>query len=259
MGIHRLFKLVTARVFRLHAVKRLTIKRVGFPAHGEAHARRRQQIALVGGVDEHLSLIDIAVERGDCGDAAVIPGDTLLAFEPLVAVHGDPVFLDPVFEDRFRHVRFEDPHRAFRAVDGGIALSAVAILPGFLPLPRLRFLIGQPHPVIEIARQAADDRLVAGIRPAEAAGAEAAEMPFRSHHHHGPAHAFGLHGRDNSGGGAAVHHDVNRNRGGGRTNRTGDGEQDRETLHGSENTRRVGCSFRRPETGRAGQPGLRKR
>ena len=65
-----------------------------------------------------------------------------------------------------------------------------------------------PDAVIELAREAADDRLVAGIGEAQAAARQTAEVPVGRDDDDGLAHARGLNGGRDGGRGAAVDHDV---------------------------------------------------
>ena len=102
------------------------------------------------------------------------------AVEPLVAIDGDLMLPDEILEDLLGDVRLEDPHRALRAVDGRRALPLVAVLLALLPLPRLGLVVVLPDAVVELARQAADDRLVAGVGEPEAAARQPAEMPVRA-------------------------------------------------------------------------------
>ena len=122
-----------------------------------------------------------------------------LAVEPLVADHRDAVLGDEILEDLLGHVRLEDPHRAGRAVDGRRALAAVAVLRPLLPPPGLRPLVVLPDAVVELAGQAADDCLVAGVGPAQAAAGEPAQVPVGRDDDHRLAHPGGLHRRRHRG------------------------------------------------------------
>src|SRR6185503_19339578 len=96
--------------------------------------------------------------------------------EPLVADDEDLVFPDEVFKHLLGHVRLEDPHRPVRAVDGRRALPFVAEVLAPLPPPRGRRLIVLPDTVIEVARETANDRLVARVGESEAAARQPAEV-----------------------------------------------------------------------------------
>ncbi len=62
--------------------------------------------------------------------------------------------------------------------------------------------------MVELARQTADDRLVAGVGEPETAARQAAEMSVRTHDDDGLAHAPRLNGGDDAGGGAAVDDEI---------------------------------------------------
>ena len=65
-----------------------------------------------------------------------------------------------------------------------------------------------PDPVVKLAGQAADDRLVAGVGEAESAAGEAAEMFVRADEDDRLAHLLGLHGGGDAGRGQAVDNHV---------------------------------------------------
>ena len=62
------------------------------------------------------------------GKVSPFAADAVGAVERGVAVDGDVVFADEVFEDIFSGVGFEDPHGALGAVDGWGALALVAVV-----------------------------------------------------------------------------------------------------------------------------------
>ena len=131
-------------------------------------------------------------------------------------------------------MRLEDPHRPLRAIDGRRPLALVAVLLALLPGPRARLVVVLPDAVIEVAREAADHRLVAGVGEAKPAAREPAEMLVRADDHDGLPHALRLDRRDHAGGGAAVDHEVEF---GGRGLCAGEREEDEEqgegAVHGS--------------------------
>ena len=70
------------------------------------------------------------------------------------------------------------------------------------------FVVVLPDAMVELARKAADHRLVAGVGPSKTAGGQSAEMLLRANHDDGLAHPLGLDsGRDRAGG-AAIDQDV---------------------------------------------------
>ena len=144
---------------------------------------------------------------------AAVFDDALAAVEPLVAIDADLMLLDEILEHLLGHVRLEDPHRPLRAVDRRRPLALVAVLLALLPLPRLGLVVVLPDALVELAREAADDRLVAGVGEAEAAARQAAEVLVRADDDDGLAQALRLDGGDHAGGGAAVDDEVELGRG----------------------------------------------
>ena len=134
------------------------------------------EVAFVSGIDEHAAGVSLAAEHGDGSNVAILERHAFFAVEPFVAMDGDLVFFDEVLEDLFGDAGFENPHRAFLAIDGAIALAFVAILFLGLPLPGLVLVVVEEDAVIELAGESADDFFFAGVSPAESAGAEAAEV-----------------------------------------------------------------------------------
>lgn len=163
----------------LDAVPGFVVDAVGLAADVVVDAGGGDEVALVGGVDEHLAVVGFAGEGADRGDACAVFGfgDAVFgAVEPLVTVDGDVVLFDEVFEDLFGGVGFEDPHGAVGAVDGGGALAFVAVAGAVLPGPVFLIVVVEPEAVVELAGEAADDGFVAGVGEAEAAGGESAEV-----------------------------------------------------------------------------------
>ena len=164
----------------LHAVPLLAVGRLRLAPDVIVDARGRHQVAFVGGVDEHPPGVALPAEHRDRGDAPAGLCHALGAVEPLVAVDADLMLLDEILEHALRHVRLEDPHRPLRAIDRRRPLPFVAVLLALLPGPRTRLVVVLPDAVIELAREAADDRLVAGVGEAEPAAREPAEMLVRT-------------------------------------------------------------------------------
>ena len=65
-----------------------------------------------------------------------------------------------------------------------------------------------PDAMVEVAGEAADHRLVAGVGEAKAARSKSAEMLVRANHDDGLTHAFGLDRGGNRAGGAAINKKV---------------------------------------------------
>jgi hypothetical protein len=193
---------------KLHAVVLLAVDRVGLAAHVVIDAGGRHEVALVGGVDEHPPGIRAARERRDRLNSWASLADARLTIEPLVADDLDAVLGDELLEDPFGDVRLEDPHRAGRAVDGGRALAAIAEGRPFLPSPGLGPLVVPPDTVVELAGQAADNVLVAGVSHAEAAARQPAQVPVGRDDDHRPPHPRGLHRRGDPAARSAIDHDV---------------------------------------------------
>src|SRR5690606_34852376 len=118
---------------------------------------------FVGSIEKHLAAELLAIERGHRCDASRFDFHTALAIEPRIAHDGNLVLGDPILKDLLGDVRLKDPHRALLAVDSGRPLPFVAIFSALLPAPGGGGLIVLPNAMIKLARQAADDRLVAGI------------------------------------------------------------------------------------------------
>ena len=193
---------------RLHAVPLLVVGTSRLASHVVLDAGRGHEIALVGRVDEHPSRVRPSAQHPDGRDAAAVLGDAMRSIQPFIAMNGNLVLAHERFEDLLRHVRLEDPHRPLLAVDGGCALALVAVFLAALPLPRVRTLILLPDAVIELARQAADHRLVAGVGESQPAAGQPAQVCVGPDDHHRLAHPLRLNGGNHAGGGAAVDHQV---------------------------------------------------
>ncbi len=118
------------------------------------------------------------------------------------------MFLDEILEHPLGHVRLEDPHRPLRTVDRRGALPLVAVLLTRLPGPRTRLLVVLPDAMIELAREATDDRLVAGVGEAKPSAREAAEMSVRTDDDDGLPQTLCLDGGGHAGGRAAVDDEI---------------------------------------------------
>ena len=192
----------------LDPVPLLAVGRLRLAADLVLDAGGSHQVALVGSVDEHPPAIPFATEHGHRRDPTTRSGHALRAIEPLVAIDADLMLLDEILEYFFRHVRLEDPHRARGAVDRRRALPLVAVLVALLPGPRARLVVVLPDPVVELARQAADDGLVAGVGEPKPSARQAAEMPVWADDDDALSEASGLDGGDHAGGGSTIHNQI---------------------------------------------------
>ena len=194
------------RLRRLVAVERLAVCGVAFAADGVRHARRRHEIALVGGIDEHLSPIDIAGERLDRHDLSVLLHHAIFAVKPFAATDVEPLAFLPSFKDLQRCRRFKRPHR-FPALRSR-ALSVGEIRLRLLTRPPLRIGVVRRDGLVELQRDAAERRLVADVGLPEAAGGESADARLGRDDHRALAHPLRLHRRRNRRRTASVDDDV---------------------------------------------------
>ena len=192
----------------LDAVPLFVIHALCLAAHVVVHTSSCHEVALVGGVDEHLARVGLAAQGGDGGDLLAVFLHALGAVQPLIAHHFEAEFLHVVFKDLLCHMRLKDPHRAVFAIHSGRALAFAAVF-GFLLLhPGGVLVVVLPHTVVKVTRETADHGLVARVGKAETAAAQAAEMLVRRDDDDALAHLLGLHGGDDSRAGAAVDDDV---------------------------------------------------
>ena len=194
----------------LHPVPLFAVGILRFPANMIIHSRRGHQVALVGGVDEHFSVIHPAAKHGDGGDAPGLPGHALArrTLKPLIAMNGNLVLPHETLEHLLGHVRFEDPHRAHGPVNGRGALPLVAVLFTFLPLPGFGLVVLKPKLMIKFTGKSADSLFVAGIGETQSTSREPAQVFIRANDEGAPAHFPGLHRGNHSGARAAVHDQV---------------------------------------------------
>lgn len=128
----------------LHAVIFLAILGAGFAADVISDAGGGHEVALVGGVDEHLPGVGLAAEGGDRSDAGCGFFHAGGAVEPFVADDGDLILADEVLENLLGSGGLEDPRGAVFAVDGGRALALVAVFGFLLPAPRIGAVVVLP-------------------------------------------------------------------------------------------------------------------
>ena len=217
----------------LHAVDRLAKLRIRLAAHGVAHARLRHQVALIGGVDEHLALKGAAALHDDLRDASALFDHALFQVQAFAEHHGHLVFHggEHGVVDLCGHMRLEGPHGVF-AAGVAVLLFGEVFLPG-LVLPLGRVIVIFEDVGVKLTRHAADGLLVADVRRTKSAGGQAAEKLCGFDEDGGFAHARRLDGRRDSSGGAAIDDDViricrrERGNGGERNN-----EEGWEELHG---------------------------
>ena len=115
--------------------------------------------------------------------------------------------VDHLEEDVFGHVRLEGPHGGIRAAQlvGRRAPGAVSeILLALLKSPGVAVCIVQCNSMIELARHAADGRLVADVRRAEPAGSQPAEVIAELGDYRRLTHASCLHPGCHAAGRAAI-------------------------------------------------------
>ena len=180
IGIDVPQELMLRGVGRLHAVERLAVDGVAFPPDMVGHPGRRHQVALVRRVDEHGALEDAPADHRDRADRRPLEPDAGRAVEALAAHHGHARLAEHVLVDRLRHVRLEAEQRILAGLHEAIVFA-------LLPRPRGRVLVMAPHAPVEFPRQTADDALVAGVRHAEPAAREPAEMaPWLDDHDAAP-------------------------------------------------------------------------
>ena len=192
----------------LDAVVLFTIDAVGFTSDVILHTSCGHEVALIGGVDEHFTVVSFTAERGDGGDLLTLLFHTAFAIQPFITHHFDAVFFDEVFKNHLRSMRLEDPHCAVFTIHGRCALPLVAVFVFLLLHPGLRLLIVHVDAVIKLTRQTTDDGLVSCVRKTEPAAAKAAEMLVRAHNDHGFAHLFHLNGGSDRSTCAAIDDDI---------------------------------------------------
>ena len=186
-------------VFDLHAVEGLPVGLVGLAADVVGDAGRGQQIALVGGVEEHLAAVGLARFHGDRDETPAVLADTVLPIKPPAEDDRDFVFAEEIVEDGLGDVRLEGPGRVLAAVvSSPLEIRVLLIFPVFL------VLVVAADAAVEIAGDAADGSLVADVGGAQSAGGHAAQVLARLDQHDGLAHAGSLDCRRNAARGAAV-------------------------------------------------------
>ena len=102
---------------------------------------------------------------------------------------GDPASLIHSSIDLLGHMRLEDPHGAAgRRRWPAVPWPLLPYCSRFCQRHASGFVVMLPDAVIELARKAADDGLVAGVGQAQSAAGEPAQVLLRADHEHGLAH-----------------------------------------------------------------------
>ena len=161
----------------LDAVPGFPVCAICFAADVVADSGGGHEVAFVGGVDEDFSLVDCSGKGGDLGDAAVGHFDAGFSVEPFVAVDGDVVFADVVFEDALGDAGLEHPHATVFCIDGAGSGAGEVVL--FLPAPGVGFLVVLEDALVEVTGESADGAFLSGVGPAESAGGESAKVLVR--------------------------------------------------------------------------------
>ena len=219
VGIDLLRELVADGVRDLDAVDRLTVNFVGLAADVVTHASLGEEVALVGGVDEHGRGKRAAALHHDAHDARAV-FDHAFARREVEALAADDRdlragFAEHVVVDLRRDVRLEGPHGLLVGAGGFVA--AVEVVGARLARPRGGILVVLPDAAVEFASEAADGAFVADVGSTEAAGGETAEKLCGLDEDGGLAHARGLERGGDTAGGAAIDDDIGRGgRGGGK-------------------------------------------
>ncbi len=220
-------------VLHLHAVEGFAVGLVGLAADVVGDAGHRHQVALVGGVEEHLAAVDFARFHRHRNETWAVLADAVLAVQPPVEDDGNFVLAEKVVEDVLGDVRLEGP--------GGVLAAIVARsleVGALLVFPARLVLIVSADAAVEVAGDAADGSLVADVGGAEAAGGHAAQVLARLDQHDGLAHAGGLDRRRDAARRAAVDDQIIRVFG-----RTAGGRRDRTRSSSADETRRFGMGF----------------
>ena len=171
-------------------------------------SRRGDQVAFVGGIDEHLSRVGFSVQCLNEFDATILLLDSLFPIQPSVANDGDVVFGQHLIEDVFGDVWFKHPHRCLVIVTGPVPLGAVAVLLSRLEFPGRVVLVVLVDAVVEVLREATNHPFIAGVGPTESATGQAAQMFVGRNHDDRLPHASRLNRCGNGGCGSAVNDNV---------------------------------------------------
>jgi hypothetical protein len=183
----------------LNAVPFFAVSGAGFATDMIIDTGGGHEIAFVSGVDKHAADVFFPAMHGDGTNATGFLDNAFGAIEPLIAIDGNLMFGDQLFEDLFGDVGFENPHGALGAIDGGSPLAFVAVFFWFLPAPGFGLLIMRPDAMVKFAGETADDGLIASIGKAEATTGKAAKMFVGGEDDHGFAHFSRLDCGDDTG------------------------------------------------------------
>ena len=176
-----------------NAIDRLVILRVRLPANGETDAGLRHQIAFVGGINEYLCAIDLAILHHDFRDARAVLLHRGKALSKMDRHFGR---FEHLKQNGFRHMRFKGPlGGAGRIHFSERRASAVLrkIRRAFLKPPRAVRRIMLSDTLVKFARDSADGRFIADVRRAEPARGHTAQILAELGNDGAPPHARGLH------------------------------------------------------------------
>lgn len=224
MRINRLGEVVAVvQHSDLNAVPLLVVHLACLATNVVVYAGCRHEVALVCSVDKHQAFVGFARQRTDRCNAAVAQRDAVVTIQPLVAIDANIGVGKHLLENDLGDVGLKDPLGPTAGVDRRGALAAVAERFVGLPTPCVGLLVVLPNAVVELAGQATDDRLVAGIGPAQPGRRETTKVNLRAYERHAPAEPRRLHRRNHTGRRSAIDDHLARDRVGGW--RLGDGDQ----------------------------------
>ena len=208
IGIHRHNELVLRRP-GAYAVERFAVFGIRLAPDETGNARLCHQIAFVSRVDEHLRAKNFSAFSDDLNDACSF---LFHCGQSLLKVNRRPRFVDHPEKNIFGDVRLEGPQGSLRPIQrAGCGLGAASsgeILVGCFTRPGGGLPVVCCDSLVEFPRDAADGRLVADVRRAEAARSQTAEVPSEFHDDGGLAHPPGLHRGSDARRGAAVNANV---------------------------------------------------
>jgi hypothetical protein len=180
---------------------------VGFAADVVGNAGLGEQIALVGGIDEHFGAIAAAVFHDDFAQrGAVLDDAAAITAEALVGEDAQVGGGDHFGKHALCGGGLEGPFGVLVGVGAGLAV--VLIFFRFLPFPVGGLAVVGADALIELAGNAADDVFVADVRLAKSAGGETADVVRWLEHDDGAVFPLGLDAGDDTGGCAAEDDDV---------------------------------------------------
>src|SRR5690606_38783862 len=126
---------------------RLAIHAVGLATDRVADARGREQVALVGRVDEDPAARSAAADGRDRRDAVAVLLHAAVALQPVAAPDREPGYFDEPLERGLGDVRLERPRGVVAVV---VAAAAELVAP--LVHPRLLARVVCADHAVELAR-----------------------------------------------------------------------------------------------------------